>query len=73
MIFKLQMGADTYLRLSPIEGDEDSYSFVDPSGGPMISIGEPLGGHPGFKVERIFQGRAGNIMVELSEISKDKE
>lgn len=70
MIFKLQMGADTYLRLSPMEGDEDSYSFVDPSGGPIISIGEPLDGHPGFKVERIFKGREGSIMVELSQIPR---
>lgn len=32
----------TYLRIGIINNNDDQYSFVDPCGGPMISVGSKL-------------------------------
>lgn len=39
---KYKLICGTYLRVGIINNNNDQYSFVDPSGGPMISIGSKL-------------------------------
>lgn len=39
---KYKLICGTYLRIGIINNNDDQYSFVDPCGGPMISIGSKL-------------------------------
>lgn len=39
---KYKLICETYLRIGIINNNDDQYSFIDPSGGPMISIGSKL-------------------------------
>lgn len=43
---------DTY-RAGLIDGTEEQYSFIDPPGGPFITIGTEIDGH---KVKAIYKG-----------------
>lgn len=42
--YKLKASIDTY-RVGIIEGNPDEYSFIDPSGGPLITIGSEIDSH----------------------------
>lgn len=50
--YRLKPSTDTY-RVGIIEGNPDEYSFIDPSGGPFITIGSEIEGH---KVKAIHKG-----------------
>lgn len=50
--YQLKTSIDTY-RAGIIEGNPDEYSFIDPSGGPFITIGSKIEGH---KVKAIHKG-----------------
>lgn len=47
------------VRVGIIEDDPDSYSFIDPSGGPFITPGFEVDGH---KVKSIRKGEEGFIV-----------
>lgn len=42
--YQLKTSIDTY-RIGIIEDNPDEYSFIDPSGGPFITVGSEIEGH----------------------------
>lgn len=56
--------ADDYYRLGLSGDDKDVYDFVDPSGGPFISIGTKFDGINNI-VKSIRRNEEGNIVIEF--------
>lgn len=50
---KYQLITDYNYRAGLIEGNTEEYSFIDPAGGPFISVGSTL---LGKKVKAIYKG-----------------
>ena len=52
-----------YLRVGIVEGDPNTYSFVDPSGGPFMQKGTIIDGN---KIKSISRGEEG-VIIEFEE------
>ena len=50
---KFKLKTDYCYRAGIIDNNPEEYSFIDPSGGPFISIGSEIEGH---KVKNIYKG-----------------
>lgn len=56
--------ADDYYRLGLSVEKEDSYDFVDPSGGPFIHAGNKIG-DISSAVKTIYKNKEGKIILEF--------
>lgn len=50
---KYKLESKFYYRAGIIEDNPDEYSFIDPSGGPFITVGSKIDGHV---VKAIYKG-----------------
>lgn len=42
---KYRLSTEFNYRVGYVDGNPDEYTFIDPAGGPFISIGSEIGGH----------------------------